>query len=243
MAIIIPMAGLSQRFKNEGYTLPKYMLYAGSKSLFNISLEGFKHNFSEKFLFIFRNVFDTRQFLIEELKKIGIQSYELIEVSTFTNGQADTVKIGLEKSTTIADTDEIFIFNIDTLRIEFNKANFTEGCEGYLEVFEGEGNNWSFVEPIDNTSKIVKRTTEKDPISRLCSNGLYYFSSKLVYLDTFNSFYSIGHAKGEEYIAPMYNQLIANGKVVMFETIPLNLLRFFGTPIEYLNFIKESNDN
>ena len=37
--IIIPMAGLSSRFTKSGYTLPKYMLYAGNKSLFRLAVE------------------------------------------------------------------------------------------------------------------------------------------------------------------------------------------------------------
>ena len=45
MTIIIPMAGLSQRFIDEGYTLPKYMLYIGNQSMFTLSVSSFKKYF------------------------------------------------------------------------------------------------------------------------------------------------------------------------------------------------------
>ena len=38
MTIIIPMAGLSSRFTNAGYVLPKYMLYVKNRSLFNLAV-------------------------------------------------------------------------------------------------------------------------------------------------------------------------------------------------------------
>jgi hypothetical protein len=48
--------------------------------------------------------------------------------------------------------------------------------EGYLEVFRGEGDNWSFVRPIAEESTQIDLTTENTPISDLCCTGLYHFA-------------------------------------------------------------------
>lgn len=45
MTIIIPMAGLSSRFTKAGYILPKYMLYAVDRSLFNVAVSSFEKYF------------------------------------------------------------------------------------------------------------------------------------------------------------------------------------------------------
>ena len=85
------------------------------------------------------------------------------------------------------------------------------GNDGYLEVFEGEGDNWSFVMPkgIDDVAK----TTQKDRISSLCSSGLYYFNHASDFMTIFKkSFKTNKKDKGEFYIAPLYNELISQGK-------------------------------
>ena len=63
--IIIPMAGLSSRFKDAGYVKPKYMLEAHGKTLFSHSLYSFKNYFdSESFLFV---ALDLKEQLFLEL--------------------------------------------------------------------------------------------------------------------------------------------------------------------------------
>jgi NDP-sugar pyrophosphorylase family protein len=237
MAFLIPMGGMSARFRSEGFTLPKYMLYAKNKSLFNLSVSTFSNYFDEKFIFICKDIFDTRKFIKEELSILGIKNYEIIVLDLQTNGQAETIKLGIENSV-LDNDDEIFIFNIDTKRENYTKPHFLKDCHGYLEVFEGEGTNWSFIEPLQNDSNQVKRTTEKDPISNLCSNGLYYFRNKDFFLETYNSFYEKDHNMGEEYIAPMYNYLIAKEYIVKYDKIDGKLLKVFGVPNEYYDLVK-----
>ena len=65
--IIIPMAGLSSRFTKSGYTLPKYMLYVGNKSLFRLAVESFEKYFKlSRFTFICRDVYCTKKFIENE---------------------------------------------------------------------------------------------------------------------------------------------------------------------------------
>lgn len=74
--IVIPMAGLSSRFKNAGYTKPKYMLEAHGKTLFNHSVSSFQKYFSsEKFLFIALDVNDTYEFIRSECLSLGINDF------------------------------------------------------------------------------------------------------------------------------------------------------------------------
>ena len=104
------MAGLSSRFAKSGYTLPKYMLYAGNKSLFRLAVESFEKYFRlSRFTFICRDVYCTKQFIENECKLIGIENYNIIATEP-TSGQAETVYIGVKD----LDKDEdILIFNID----------------------------------------------------------------------------------------------------------------------------------
>ena len=95
------MAGLSLRFITAGFTLPKYMLYVGNKSLFNLAVRGFSNYFENcKFLFIARDLFETKVFVEKECELLGIKSFEIIILESPTSGQAETVFLGLNKSDT-----------------------------------------------------------------------------------------------------------------------------------------------
>ncbi|MWN31257.1 MULTISPECIES: capsular biosynthesis protein [unclassified Gilliamella] len=232
--IIIPMAGLSSRFFKAGFDQPKYKLIAHGHSLFEWSVKSFeKYYNTEKFLFICRDVFDTPQFLEQELKKIGINDFEIATLNRETRGQAETIYLNLDK---VPENEKMLIFNIDTYRKDFEF--YDVNCDGYLEVFKGDGEHWSFILPEENTDKVLK-TTEKDRISDLCSNGIYFFKNKKIYEYAYNN--SINHMVGEIYIAPLFNNLIKNNYDIRYRLVNINNHTFMGTPAEYDLFIKNGN--
>lgn len=233
------MVGLSSRFSKQGFTLPKYMLQAGKDTLFSISIKTFQKYFDQfEFLFVYRNIYDTKTFLINECNRMGLKKFKLIELSNVTSGQAETVKLAIENELkTNFIEDEIIIFNIDTARLNFNLPKFNTSPDGFLEVFIGEGDHWSFVLPKDDNSQMVKQTTEKVRISKYCSNGLYYFNSMNLFLEAFENTFSNKEDDNEMYVAPMYNYLINSGRNILYTLSKKEDNLFFGTPIEYLNYL------
>lgn len=235
---VIPMAGLSSRFFKAGYKKPKYQLDLNGESVFSWSVRSFERYFkTDKFVFIYRDVYDTRLFLEQEIKTLGINNYELVCLPEETLGQADTVFQGI---TNIKTDEEIYIFNIDSRIIDFTKPEWISECDGYLEVFKGEGDHWSFALAESTQSKRVIRTTEKERISDLCSDGLYYFKQKSVFEKLFlDAKLNQKTSKNEYYIAPLYNDLITQQAVVFYDLIPNNKILFCGTPDEYQSLLKE----
>lgn len=230
--IVIPMAGLSSRFFAAGYTEPKYQLNLWGHTVFKLAVLSFKNLFNtEKFLFIVRMEPSAVVDLHGQIKAIGIVDYEIIALDAPTKGQAETVQLGIERSTA-KGSERLTIFNIDTIRPNFRHPAFVDVCDGYLEVFEGEGTHWSFVEPIGESS--VRRTTEKDRISSLCSDGLYHFKTADLYSRAYHEAIKQSlFVKGEIYVAPLYNVLIADGCDIRYQTISSSDIYFCGTPTEY----------
>lgn len=231
------MAGLSSRFFKAGYELPKYQLTIDNNYVFDLALKSFKRYFAtELFVIVLRDCYDAEQFVEQRLQALGIKRY-LIKVLDFeTQGQAETVLLGIDNDN-IGDDEPLYIFNIDTFRYGFTKPDFVADCAGYLEVFRGEGEHWSFI-AIDNNDKVI-RTTEKQRISDLCSDGLYYFASKAIYVE------SVAKAKAQNllvnnelYIAPIYNLLIEHGATVRYHCIDDSEIDFCGTPDEYAALLK-----
>jgi len=234
MTIIIPMAGLSSRFTKAGFTLPKYMLYVKDKSLFNLSVSSFSNYFENtRFVFIARDVFDTERFIQEECKLLGIKDFSVVILDKPTRGQAETVLKGIEGAH-IADEEEILIFNIDTFRSDFVFPEDIAEWDGYLEVFEGNGANWSYAKTESVTSTRVIETAEKHEISTHCSTGIYYFRKvedfKKAYYE--NLIHPI-QGVPELYVAPLYNFLIKEDRRIHINIIPRDSVIFCGTPDEY----------
>lgn len=230
--IVIPMAGLSSRFFKAGFEVPKYQLTIDDNYVFDLALKSFENYFdSELFVIVLRDSFDTKRFVEQRLQRLNISNY-LIKVLDFeTEGQAETVLLGIDNPT-ISDDEPLFIFNIDTFRYNYTKPDFIDECAGYLEVFRGDGDHWSFIK-VDTDNKVI-RTTEKQRISDLCSDGLYYFASKKLYmtlLATAKQQYML--VNNEFYIAPIYNLLIQQGAEVRYHCIQDHEIDFCGTPDEY----------
>lgn len=240
--IIIPMAGLSSRFFKAGYDKPKYMLEAHGRTLFEHSVLSFERYFSTlPFLFIVRDIFNTPDFVKSKARALGISDYQVVILEEETQGQAETVYLALKMLETVSGP--ITIFNIDTFRPGFQFPKPSLIGDGFLEVFKGTGSNWSFARPVSPDSQRVSETAEKKPISNLCSNGLYHFSDASDFIESFNDYKNRPRtewAKGELYIAPLYNYLISNGRAIFYTLILEGNIIFCGTPDEYQQFLSKN---
>ena len=240
MIIIFPMAGLSSRFKSAGYNQPKYMLEINKDyDVFDMVVEPFlKYRDEHTFVFVCRNINGTLDFLSNKIKSKNLPNVKIIELINPTSGQAETVNIALNN---INSDEPILIFNIDTFHNNFELINFNDGeyerCDGVMEVFKDNGSNWSFASV---RGKYVIKTAEKDPISNLASNGLYYFRSRKIYQNAYKKYCSKkskGMTKGERYIAPIYNQIVEDGGIVKIKKISKSDLIFCGVPEEYIDVV------
>lgn len=228
--IVIPMVGLSSRFFMRGYQVPKYQLPLKDGTVFSFVLRSFEHYFSsERFVFLCRTDFGAEEFVRRECAAAGLKRFDVLPFSSDTRGQADTVYQGLRA---VDAEEELYIFNIDTFRPGFRKASPEFAADGYLEVFRGAGEAWSFVMP-DSQCRVL-RTTEKERISDLCSDGLYFFRRKGDFDLAFETAMKTGNTvRGEYYVAPLYNELVSRGREIRFVEVPSEGIVFCGTPDEY----------
>lgn len=242
--IVIPMAGLSARFTAAGYDKPKYMLPLHGRSLFDHAVGSFARNFADTpFLFVFRDVAGTHGFVAERVAALGIRTATLVALDAPTRGQAETVALGLRRAR-VDPATALTLFNIDTFRpgFAFPEAARDPGLDGYLEVFEGEGGNWSFVRPDPADPSRVVETSEKRPISRLCCTGLYHFAAGHDFLDAYGAGLNDPSLRGpgdEVFVAPLYNWLIDQGRRIGYQLIERRSVVFCGVPAEYEALLSE----
>jgi hypothetical protein len=228
---VIPMAGESRRFRDAGYYLPKYRLPLHGQPLFDHAVNSFAAYF-ESHPFLFAVQATARDFVHERCRHLGIRDAIIVSLEYLTSGQAETVIRGIDDAG-VTDDESLTIFNIDTFRPGYRRQNFP--CDGYLEVFRGEGANWSFIAPDPLVPFRVAETTEKRPISDLCCTGLYEFRAAADFRWAYhNPSPARGEAeKKERYVAPLYNSLIAQGRDIRYGVIAPGDVIFCGTPKEY----------
>ena len=238
MNIIITMAGLGSRFKKAGYTVPKYMIEVKGKNLFQwsmMSLEDFNKLENVKYIFVVRKEDNSRDFIIEEAKKMQITDVEVIELDELTDGQATTAMLAQQYWN---EDEEMIVYNIDTY-VEPNVMKYSDiKGDGFIPCFNAPGEHWSFVKLDENQNAVEVR--EKQRISDNCTIGLYYFKSCKLYQELYEEYYKDGKnmEKNEKYIAPLYNYMIEKGMKVNISNLPFEKVHVLGTPEEVEEFKK-----
>ena len=232
MNIIITMAGLGSRFRKAGYTVPKYKVEVKGKNLFQwsmLSLEDFNTKENVKYIFVVRKEDDSKEFILNEMKKNNIEDVNIIELDELTDGQATSALLAKKYW---AEDEEMIVYNIDTY-VEPNVIKYSDiQGDGFIPCFRAEGDHWSFVKLDENGNAVEVR--EKQRISEYCTIGLYYFKSCKLYEKMYQEYYrdETHLEKNEKYIAPLYNYMIDKGMKVRISDIPLKKVHVLGTPEE-----------
>ncbi|MEE3624772.1 glycosyltransferase family 2 protein [Nitrospirillum sp. BR 11752] len=230
------MAGFGSRFAKAGYKLPKYRIEVFGRPLFDwslMSLSAFQQA-GWTFSFAVRAEDDARHFIEERCHALGLPIGHFLNLDSPTDGQATTGRLLAE----MAAPDQPFaIFNIDTFVRPGSMAPqaISSDCGGWVPCFPGEGDKWSFVRV--NESGVAVELREKVRISPHATVGFYWFKSAELYLRAYRRFFAQGGEEmGERYVAPMYNQLIADGQIVRLQMLEVGDVGQLGTPEQVADF-------
>lgn len=238
MTIVITMAGLGSRFAKAGYKVPKYMIEAHGKTLFDWSMESLKgyNNADTRYIFIVRKEDNAADFIDAHCKMADITKVKIVEIDKLTDGQATTAMLAApywDKAS------QLMIYNIDTYVESYELKSEDIAGDGYIPCFHAAGDHWSFVK-LDENDKAVE-VREKVRISDNCTLGAYYFKSCGLYEDLYQEYYSNEEnlEKGEKYVAPLYNFMIEKGMDVRISIIDFGKVHVLGTPEELEIFKRE----
>ena len=238
--VVITMGGLGSRFRKAGYDVPKYMIEAKGKTLFEwsmVSLDGFRGNVSQYIFIAMRDEkSDAESFIRKECDKLGIKNYHVIIIDYLTDGQATTAMLA---SKFWNKENALLIYNIDTY-VESGEMNSSQiKGNGFIPCFKAEGAHWSFVR-LGEDGRAVE-IKEKERISDNCTLGAYYFKTCALYEELYDEYYSESKnlVNGEKYVAPLYNLLLEKGGDIYIADIPGDKVHVLGTPEELRAFVGE----
>lgn len=232
----ITMAGRGSRFAKAGFDVPKYEIEALGRPLFDwsmLSLEAFREA-GWHFRFAVREGLGAEAFIARRAEVLGLGDFAVVSLDTVTDGQATTAMALAED----APGDAPFaVYNIDTFVAPGAMVPPASGdCAGWIPCFPAPGEGWSFArtDAIGNVTEL----REKQRISDHATVGLYWFDCAARYVDAYRSYYGVRgrEEKGERYVAPLYNHLIAEGARVRILELALEDTGMLGTPEQVAAF-------
>lgn len=237
--VVITMGGLGLRFRKKGYNVPKYMIEAKGRTLFEwsmISLEGYKHDVNQYIFIAMKDeTVDVGNFINAQCQKLNISRYHVILLDYLTDGQATTATLA-EKYWN--PDHALLVYNIDTY-VESGEMNSSQiKGDGFIPCFHAEGDHWSFVK-LDEAGNVVE-IKEKKRISDYCTLGAYYFRTCRLYKTMYDEYYG-GMGKllnDEKYIAPIYDYMLFKGMKIFISNIDENKVHVLGTPEELQEFLQ-----
>jgi dTDP-glucose pyrophosphorylase len=233
---IITMAGFGRRFADAGYTVPKYRINVHGRSLFAWSMLSLR-SFAEagaSFVFVARAADAAADFVRSEAQNLGIGRVDVVELAAPTDGQATTA---LAAEGAVADPSApMLIYNIDTFVHPSEMTPAEVRGDGWIPCFRAEGDAWSFA-AADDTGRVYE-VREKQRISPFATVGLYWFSSFALYASAYSGYYAdaANMERGERYVAPLYNALIADRRPVYLSEIEPGAVVPLGVPADVERF-------
>lgn len=225
--ILIPMSGAGRRFKEAGYTMPKPLLDVFGKPMIqrvveNIALEG-------QYIFIVKSDLDASD-LLSSLCPGCI----IVTTDVLTEGAACSTLLAKEH---INNTHPLLIANSDQLvswKPEVFLSTMKHADAGIL-TFPACEPKWSYVRVGEDG--LVKEVAEKKVISNTATVGIYYYRKGSDYVRYAEQMIAKNIlVNGEFYVAPVFNEYIADGKVVL--THPCEEMHGLGTPEDLAAYLK-----
>ena len=242
MNVIIPIGGVGQRFKDEGYNMPKPLISVLGKPMIYRVIDSLKlDNNKDKIYIVYHN--HLKEFNFESLIKFYFpnKNIEFISLDYMTKGAAETVlscldtlkNQDLNKNFLLLDCDTFYEDNI----VESFKNNVNKNIIHY-HIDTNPDPIFSYIKTINN-NKVIE-IKEKIKISDKANTGAYGFESGYLLKKYCNQVLNL---KSELYISHVYNEMLKdNIEVCGKEITKFNCV---GTPLQlqiYCNKNKHKSD-
>ncbi len=211
--IVIPMAGRGSRFASAGYALPKPMIPVHGLPMIEVVLRNITPRRDHRHIFLV---------LREHLETFGLAGRleqaspgcAVVPVAEVTGGAACTVLlardlINTDESLMIANSDQFVDVDINAYLDRLDADNL----DGLIMTFWSNHPKWSYCRLA--ADGLVCEVVEKQVVSHEATVGIYNFRQGRDFVQAAERMLALNkRVNGEFYVAPAYNELIAEGRRV-----------------------------
>ena len=245
MIIIIPIGGIGQRFKENGYKKPKALINVYGKPIISHLLDTLNTD-NIDYIFIPYNK-EYKQYRFEDLlnKQYPNIQFKFHCLQDNTRGAAETINIGLsilneKRNIPVICLDSDNFYTCDIIS-QWNGENIIFSFEDF-----NENPIYSYIKT--DVSQKVTDITEKEKISHNACTGAYGFKSiNELNKYTSNLIEKNVTQKDEFYTSGVIKEMISNGHTFKNKTISISNFICVGTPIQmklfYNNYPRRNSIN
>lgn len=243
MQIIIPMSGASQRFFDQGYTIPKPFLPVGNLSIIEIIISMFPGN--EDILFIINeDQFDDRNLNIVERLTLLKPNCEIAVIPKHKKGPGWAIW----QARKFINYDSPVIVNYCDFGWDWDYTKFKnlicdKTIDGVVATYTGfhphmlSNTEYAYVNKKYN--KVIdiqeKNSFTKNPMAEEASSGTYAFKSGKILLEALQiQIENNDSLNGEFYISLTYRNMIK--RKMKIHTFLIDKFCQWGTPSDYEEF-------
>lgn len=231
--ILVPMAGAGSRFANAGYTFPKPLIEVNHQPMIQVVVDNL--NINAHFIYLVQKD-HYEKYNLKYLLNLITPNCTIVQVDGVTEGAACTTLLAKEY---IDNNKHLLIANSDQF-IEWDSNNFYysvvgDNVDGSILTFTATHPKWSFVKLDENGH--VTELAEKKPISDIATVGIYCWDKGSDYVKYAEQMIEKGiKVNGEFYVAPVYNEAIADGKKI--KTYNIEKMWGLGTPEDLNHYLE-----
>lgn len=219
MNIVIPMAGRGSRFADAGYADPKPLIPVAGRPMIQWVIDNITPSRPHRYVFICLHEHLERYPQVPAKLRELCPGCEIVPVSAVTEGAACTVLLARDfidgdQPLMIANSDQIVDLSIDEYLTSGDRAD----VDGLIMTFWADDPKWSFCRMRDDDT--VSEVVEKQVISNEATVGIYNFRRGHDFVRAADDMIRKNlRVNNEFYVAPTYNQLIAEGaRIVVART-------------------------
>ena len=234
MFILIPLGGSGERFKKDGYTIPKALIKVNNKPILFHLLDNLVFNDTNNIDFVY--IPYNKEYLEYKLENLLIERYPSIKFKFFvlensTSGAADTIRIALNNidkeyadcPVLCLDSDNFYTTDIIHLWKGKNKVfTFTDKMNDPI---------YSYITTIDDDTPIIRDIREKEKIADTACCGAYGFQSwqQLLHYSTYIIENKLTQ-KNEYYTSSVIKEMLKQNIEFICENIQNKYYYSLGTP-------------
>lgn len=234
--IVIPMAGRGSRFANAGYVMPKPLIEIYGHPMIEYVVKNIRPRQETRFIFICLQEHLDRYNLKSRLEQIA-PGCAVVLVDQVTEGAACTVLL----AEPYIDNDQpMMIANSDQyVDIDINEYLQAMGeLDGLIMTMKAHDPKWSFIQYGEDG--LVTQLREKEVISDEATVGIYNYKKGSDFVRYARQMIRKDiRVNGEFYVAPVYNEMIQDGKKIGFYNIGMDdeKMHGLGTPEDLGKFL------
>ncbi len=238
LQILLPMGGLGQRFRDEGFTTPKPLIEVEGTCMFLRALGSFDViDVPKSVIFVVRQDAEDEYGLATSILET-MPDARVAMLESNTRGAAETALVArdlidLESPLIIMDCDFEFTSKEYFSYVEEILQNAS--YDGVLLSFESDNPRYSYAKV--GLDGFVTETAEKVVISDHALWGAYCFASGQLFVEYADRLIKQGlsERRKEFYVSYVYAEMIADGRKVKLATVDSS--NSFGTPAELNEYL------